>query len=149
MPKVNRNEKCPCNSEKKYKQCCLKKDKDAKIEENEKYIRGHDDYSETLRIFAEYLEEEYNDHKIINISNHLNSDNYKNYQIKHYNSKVFMIAERNTNNDAVFKSRGGTQNDILIMYRGSYRTFNNDEMMSALESIDKMIQTRLAGLDDK
>ena len=149
MPKINRNEKCPCNSGKKYKQCCLKKEESNKIEENKKYMKGQDDYSETLRMFAEYLEEEYDDHKIINISNHLNSDNYKNYQIKHYNSKLLMIAERNTNNDEVFKSRGGTQNDIMIMYRGSYRTFNHDEVMNVLESIDKMIQNRLAGLDDK
>lgn len=24
QPKVNRNDKCPCGSGKKYKQCCLK-----------------------------------------------------------------------------------------------------------------------------
>lgn len=26
MPKIGRNEKCPCGSGKKYKRCCLKKD---------------------------------------------------------------------------------------------------------------------------
>jgi hypothetical protein len=29
-PKVGRNDKCPCNSGKKYKQCCEKKDQEAK-----------------------------------------------------------------------------------------------------------------------
>ena len=27
MPKIRRNQKCPCNSGKKYKKCCMDKDK--------------------------------------------------------------------------------------------------------------------------
>lgn len=148
MPKPQRNEKCPCGSEKKYKQCCLKKDEEKKAAELDKFIKGQEDYSENLRMFADYLEEEYKDHKVINISSLLNVDNYRVYQIKNYEANVIMIAEKNEGNSGVFASRG-MENDMIIMYRGSYRTFKNNELMSVLDSIDKMIQTRLAGLEDK
>ena len=87
-------------------------------------------------------------HKVINISPVLNADNYNIFQIKNYNKKIIMIAERNEYNYEVFVSRG-INNDIIIMYKGAYRTFKSDEMMNALDSIDKMIQTRLVGLEDK
>ncbi|ARF11928.1 SEC-C motif protein [Klosneuvirus KNV1] len=148
MPKPQRNEKCPCGSEKKYKQCCLKKDEEKRIAELDKYSKGQDEYSENLRMFADYLEEEYKDHKVINISSLLNVDNYRVFQIKNYEANVIMIAEKNDDNSGVFASRG-IDNDIIIMYRGSYRSFKTNELMSVLDSIDKMIQTRLAGLEDK
>jgi len=94
------------------------------------------------------LEEEYKDHKVINISSLLNVDNYRVFQIKNYEANVIMIAEKNDDNSGVFASRG-IDNDIIIMYRGSYRSFKTNELMSVLDSIDKMIQTRLAGLEDK
>jgi len=50
MPKPQRNEKCPCGSEKKYKQCCLKKDEEKRIAELDKYSKGQDEYSENLRM---------------------------------------------------------------------------------------------------
>lgn len=148
MPKPQRNEKCPCGSDKKYKQCCLKKDEDKKVAEIEKYSKGQDDFSENLKMFADYLQEEYSDHKVINISSLLTPDNYRVFQIKNYEEKVIMVAEKNETNAGVFASRG-IDNDMIVMYRGSYRSFKNNEMMSVLDSIDKMIQTRLAGLEDK
>jgi hypothetical protein len=36
-----------------------------------------------------------------------------------------------------------------VMYRGSYRIFNQNEFLSVYESIQKMIQTRLAGIEDR
>lgn len=148
MPKPQRNEKCRCGSEKKYKQCCLRKDEAKKADEIEKYSKGQEDYSENMRIFADYLEEEYRDHRVINITSLLTIDNYKVFQIKNYDSNVIMIADKNDTNKEVFASRG-LDNDMIIMYRGSYRTFKHNEMMSVLDSIDKMIQTRLAGQEDK
>lgn len=148
MPKPQRNEKCPCGSDKKYKQCCLKKDEDKRIAEIDKYSKGQEEYSENLRMFADYLLEEYKDHKVINISSLLTEDNYRVFQVKNYEEKVIMIAEKNEVNKGVFGTRG-MDNDIIVMYRGSYRTFKINEMMNVLDSIDKMIQTRLAGQEDK
>ena len=148
MPKPQRNEKCHCNSNKKYKHCCLIKDTAEFEAQIEKYIQEQDGYSDNLRIFAEYLKEEYVNHKVINISSNLNADNYNLFQIKNYDKKTIMIAEKNEYNHEVFASHD-ISSDIIIMYRGSYRTFKNDGMMDVLDSIDEMIKTRLLGLEDK
>ena len=144
---TNRNERCACNSGKKYKNCCLNKTNQNKSKETENYTKGQESYSENLRIFADYLEDEYKNHEVINISDYLNIDNYRDFQIKNYTNKLIMIAEKNNNNSSVFATRGC--GDIIIMYKGSYRTFNQCDMMNVLDSIDKMIQIRLAGEEDK
>lgn len=147
--KTGRNEKCPCNSGKKYKQCCLRKDELLKVKEMEKFINGQDTSSDNVKFVKEYLDEEYFDHKVIDITNDLNVDNYKIYQVRNYESKVIMVAEKTESNQGVFTTRGPAENDIIVMYRGSYRAFKHDELINVVESIDKMIQTRLQGLDDK
>jgi hypothetical protein len=147
--KIARNDKCPCNSGKKYKQCCLSKDEALKSKELEKFIRGQDKSSEKIKFITDYLDEEYFDHKVINITDDLNIDNYRLYQIRNYDSKVIMIAEKTESNQTVFASRGPPENDIIIMYRGSYRSFKHDELINVVESIDQMIQTRLQGVEDK
>ena len=147
--KTGRNEKCPCNSGKKYKQCCLRKDEMLKMKEMEKFISGQDNSSENVKFIKEYLDEEYFDHKVIDITDDLTVDNYRLYQVKNYDSKVIMVAEKTEGNQGVFATRGPIENDIIIMYRGSYRAFRHDELINVVESIDKMIQTRLQGLEDK
>lgn len=147
--KQGRNEKCNCGSGKKFKSCCLSKLEERKKEEEAKYDNGHNDSSDKLTICAEYFREEYSDHKTIDISNYLTSDNYRNFQIRNYNKNVIMVAEKNDSNKTVFASRGPDTNDIIIMYRGSYRTCRMDEFDKYVESIDEMIQKRLAGEEDK
>ena len=147
--KPGRNEKCYCNSGKKYKQCCLRKDEALKAKELEKFITGQDNASDKIKLVMEYLDEEYFDHKVINITDDLSIDNYKLYQIKNYESKIIMVAEKTDMNAGVFATRGAIDNDIIILYRGSYRAFKYDELINVVESIDKMIQTRLQGLEDK
>jgi len=147
--KIGRNDKCPCNSTKKYKNCCLIKDEKTKANELRKYVEGQSISSDNVQICLEYLQEEYTDHKVIDITDDLTSANYRTYQIKNYTSKVIMVAEKTTNSTDVFTSRGSSDNDMIVMYRGSYRVFTFTDIEKVTESIDTMIQRRLAGEDDK
>lgn len=147
--KIGRNDKCSCNSGKKYKQCCLSKEIQLKKKEEEKYNEGQPTSTEHVSLVMEFLRDEYKDHKVIDITNYLNSETYKPYQIKHYTNKVIMVAEKCDTNKDAFDGRGQIDNDMMIMYRGSYRTFRKNELGQVFENIDKMIQTRLAGKEDK
>ena len=54
-----------------------------------------------------------------------------------------MITEKNDLNKAFFESKCGLSNDIIVMFRGSYRTFEFNNLLNVDESVNKMIQTRL------
>lgn len=149
MTRIGRNDKCPCGSEKKYKQCCLIKEEELKKKELDNYTNGQETSTEYVNLIMEYLRGEYTDHKIIDITDDISKDKYRPYQIKNYTSKIIMVAEKTEKNKDVFEGRGPTDNDIIIMYRGSFRTFKRTDLANSAHSIDKMIQTRLAGKDDK
>ena len=149
MTKVGRNDKCACNSGKKYKNCCLTKDAEQKVKDAEMFANGQKESNEDTKICMEYLEEEYSDHKVIDITNLLNTENYRKFQIGNFNSKVIMVAQKTDSNKAVFATRAEEDSDMMIMYRGSFRTFNLGELDQVTQSIDKMIQTRMAGQEDK
>ncbi len=149
MTKVGRNEKCPCASGKKYKACCLEKDAQKRSEEMEMLQNGQPDSTDDTKICMEYLSEEYPDHKVIDISNLLTLETYRKFQVANYNNKTLMVAQKNETNQEVFKPRGDPSCDMMIMYRGSYRAFSLDNLVQAAESVDKMVQTRLAGEEDK
>lgn len=148
--KIGRNSKCPCNSGKRYKQCCLPKEWALKASEDDKYAKGQPESSENVTICMEYLNEAYADikHKVIDITNYINADNYRTFQVKNYTQKIIMVVEKTEENKSVFDGRG-QDNDMLVMYRGSYRSFRLNDMESVTDSIDTMIQKRLAGQDDK
>jgi SEC-C motif len=148
MKKIGRNDNCSCGSSKKYKQCCFMKDIDSKLKEQEKYSLGQSESSENVQACLQFLKNTYSDHKVIDISNDLEDQNYKLYQIKNYTNKIIMVAERNLKNDNVFKSRVQTSDNMIVLYRGSYRIFNHLNINQVKESIHKMIMTRLAGKDD-
>jgi hypothetical protein len=150
MAKTGRNDICPCNSGKKYKKCCEILDMQKKINEIEKYSKGQSESSEILSDIKSLILEDYEDHVIIDITNDISIDNYKTYQIRNYSTKVIMLAERTENNSDFFIMKAGKSiDDFIVMYRGSYRIFNQNEFLSVYESVQKMINTRLAGIEDK
>ena len=59
-----------------------------------------------------------------------------------------MIAEKNDSNKPFFESKCGSSTDIIVMFRGSFRTFEFTNLLNVDESIDKMINTRLNGKID-
>ena len=82
----------------------------------------------------------YENHIIIDISNDLTDSNYKKYQIKNYHEKVIMLAEKNSTNEKVFETRvRDNTSDIMIMYKGSYRTLPFDDLGDLMKSICEMI----------
>ena len=149
MAKTGRNDICPCNSGKKYKKCCENTDMQKKATENEKYSIGQPESSEILSDIKSLILEDYEDHKAIDVTNDISIENYKTYQVRNYSEKIIMLAERTEKNSDFFTMKAGkVDDDFIVMYRGSYRIFNQNDFLSVYESIQKMINTRLAGLID-
>lgn len=135
--KLGRNDVCNCGSGKKFKKCCDGKEKE---KEEEKYKKGQLTSSEKIRTTMEAFKIMYENHMIIDISNDLTDSNYKKYQIKNYHEKVIMLAEKNSTNEKVFETRARDDtSDIMIMYKGSYRTLPFDDLGDLMKSICEMI----------
>lgn len=143
MTKISVNDKCPCLSGKKYKKCCFMKDIKLKQNEEDKYYNGHDISSDKIKFCIDYYMKTYDNYKFIDVSNYINTDNYRTYQIKNYNNKTIMIVEKNDNNIELFNTKSNTDdNDIIIMFKGSYRTFNAKNIFKYDDDINKMITKR-------
>ena len=141
--KIGRNEKCPCNSGKKYKKCCIMKDIEEKQNKNRLFIDGHDTISSNLLSVIDYLHDIYRNHKIIDISNCMNIETYQDIQIKNYYLKTIMIAERNSTNNGVFATRGPNDVDIMVLFHGAYQCFNYKNLVLAKDNVEKMINDRI------
>lgn len=132
--KVKPNDKCPCMSSLKYKKCCLNK------KEVSKYIVGQPNSSEKILDSIKFLETKFPYNRFIDISDDLNDDNYKDYQLKNYNSNTIMIAEKNHNNNIVFLTRVDNEmSDIIVMHRGAYRTFCYKDLEYIVDSLKAII----------
>ena len=131
MTKIKRNDKCPCGSSKKYKMCCINN-------KNDKYTKGQLEHTKTIQDIIQTLRvnipEEY---KIINITDDLTEETYRDYQLHNMNDNIIMVAEKTIKSELVFFSRvDNNQNtDIILMYKGSYRTFPHDKFLLMLNSI--------------
>ncbi len=144
MPKINPNDKCHCNSDKKYKKCCMIKDMNSKNDEELKYLNGQDNSSEKIKICMEHYKRLFDKHKIIDITDYINIDNYKIFQIKNYLNKTIMLATRTEKNNDLFIEKGNSDTfDLLIMYKGVYRIMNildlykyNDDIISVITKRD-------------
>ena len=146
MPKTKPNDLCPCNSNKKYKKCCFLKDLNKKQEEEQKYLNGQEESSDKMNFCINYYKKIYEKHKIINITDDINLDNYKTYQIKNYNNKTIMLIERTTQNEELFEEKSNDDNaDIMFMYKGVYRVFNAKNILKYDEDINNIITKRDLG----
>lgn len=140
MTKINRNDKCPCNSGKKYKVCCLEKDR--KLIEEQKQALANYVSSDKINEVKEVLQETFKNHKILDITNKLDYRNYKSLQIENFNKNIIMIAEETNNNKLVFeKRRVDANDDILLLYNGSYRLLKSEMIYSYIDSIKTLINS--------
>lgn len=127
MPKINRNDPCYCGSHEKYKHCCLGLD----LLKKQKYEHGQPIHSERIGSLMARLQEAIQHcpeikqpKKIIDITDDLDELSYRDYQIKNYTHDTVMIAEKTLKSERVFLTRvDSATNDIILMYKGSYRTF--------------------------
>lgn len=132
--KLGRNDKCFCGSEKKYKVCCYEK-------EASKYLLGQPTSSSKINTVMEHFREKHPNHVFIDISDDLTSpDKYVEYQKHNITSNIVMVAERAPHSEAVFTTRiRDPEADVMIMYRGAYRTFCAARMDFFSKSISAMI----------
>ena len=134
MNKVKPNDKCPCMSGLKYKKCCFLQKKE------NKYDMGQKESSEKILSCIKFLQEKFPINRFIDISDDLNDDTYKDYQLKNYNSNTVMIAEKKDCNNLVFLTRvDNNKSDIMVMHRGSYRTFNYKDLEYIADSIKSIM----------
>jgi hypothetical protein len=128
------NDKCNCGSNIKFKKCCGGPNR---------YEIGQKNSSKDILFCIEafkcaYEEEGYN---IIDITSDLRENTYRNYQVHNYVKKTIMLAERNESNKAVFKTRiNSDDSNIILMYRGGYRTFAFDDLEEVMDSLYTMIE---------
>jgi hypothetical protein len=77
-------------------------------------------------------------YNIIDITDDLSDENsYRDYQLYNMNENTIMIAEKTFKSEVVFFSRvdANPNTNIIIMYKGSYRTFPYDKFLLMLNSI--------------
>lgn len=147
MPKLNPNDKCHCNSDKKYKKCCMMKDMNAKNDEELKYLNGHDNSSEKIKFCMNHYKSIFDKHKIIDVTDYINLDNYKTFQIKNYQNKTLMLATRTEKNNELFLEKGDSDTyDFIIMYKGAYRIMNILNLFKYNDDIINVITKRDQGL---
>lgn len=146
MNKIKPNDKCYCNSDKKYKKCCMINDFNTKNEEENKFLNGQSESSNKIQFFINYFKEMFPKHKIINITDNINLDNYKTYHIKNYNNKTIMLAEKTEKNTSFFMEKSSEENqDIIFMYKGVYRVINAVDVLKYEEDIQNIIESRDSG----
>ena len=134
MPKVKPNETCPCMSGFIYKKCC------ANNKALTKYETGQQVSSEIVTNCINILKNRYTNSIFIDISDDLDESTYKDYQLKNYNTNIVMIAERNDKNSLEFLTRvDDIKSDIMVMHRGSFRTFQHKDIERILESLKSII----------
>ena len=139
MPKPKPNDKCICTSGLKYKKCCSIKNQ--QNHELTKYETGQSDSTEIIVNLINYLQSKFIYHRFIDITSDLSEDTYKMYQIKNFNTNTVMIAEKNKNNNLVFLTRIDNDNsNIMLMHKGAYRTFNNNDIEYIVDSLKTFIK---------
>lgn len=147
--KIKRNDPCHCASGKKYKFCCEKNDEQEKIEQAEQFY--HTSQLELGSPGLESLSEVLSEYgTVINITDRLNMENYKPFQVKNFRTGIIMVAEKTEANRLVFEERDeGEGDDTLVMFKGSYRIFKSSQTAQVIDSVLEMIQARTLNMDDK
>lgn len=125
--KIGRNDICKCGSGKKYKKCC------EVLTRETKYTLGQEKSSDKCRAVLDYFnsQDSYSDYRFIDITDDLTPANYREYQMRNYNSNIVMIAEKKENNAGVFIERDKEDwktNDMILMRGGSYRIINSESI---------------------
>lgn len=136
MSKIGRNDLCPCNSQKKYKKCCF-------LKPQFYYDIGNENSNEHITSLKDILSMKFPKHKIIDISNTINNDNYIEYLRKNYHEKIIMLVHKNESNNELFTDKiRDSSDDIMILYKGGYRIINSNMMINYIMSIEEFIKEK-------
>lgn len=105
-----------------------------------KYTIGQEKSSDMIKNIMIKLQQKYLSYRIIDVTNILTPNTYVEYQKANYFTNIIMVAEKTNSNSSVFAPRSNTEkSNIIIMYHGAYRTFNNDMFDMITDSLSQMI----------
>lgn len=108
-----------------------------------KYSIGQEKSSDMINDVMRLIQEKRPAHRIIDITNVLNSDTYVEYQKANYFTNIVMVAERTESNEKVFAPRSNSEkSNVMVMYQGSFRTFNYELANLVLDSVCEIIKTK-------
>lgn len=147
--KINRNDKCHCGSNKKYKLCCLLFDIKSK---SSNFLLDKLENNKTedviLNNLIETLQKNFVDYKIINLTEEINDEeSYIKFQkenmylLEKMKKKILMICKKNDKNKKLFEKRlndySGDKNemDIMILYNGTYRFINSENIFQYINGL--------------
>jgi hypothetical protein len=106
-----------------------------------KYTLGQDKNSEIMDDVIYKLQEKFKNCRVINITDDINADNYRDYQIVNYNTNIIMTLEKTERNSSVFSGRVDNKlNNIMVMFQGAYRTFQYINFDYIIDSLSSMIK---------
>lgn len=154
MTKIGVNEPCPCSSGKKYKKCCQSKDLEEKrkrldeINKLEKiYLNGQEEHSNKMNYCITHYKDLFPDCKIINLTNYINKDNYRQILTLNYNKNTIILVERIDLTEELFSEKSNLEsNDLILIYKGAYKTFEAIDILKYDKDINSMITNRDNGL---
>ncbi len=108
-----------------------------------KYTIGQADSSDMIKDVMKQVQEKRPAYRIIDITNILNPETYVEYQKANYYTNIVMVAERTVSNESVFAPRSNSnKSNIMVMYQGSYRTFDYGLANLVMDSAVEIIKTK-------
>ena len=128
--KMGRNDKCTCNSGKKYKNCCLNR-----VPLKTTWV------IDPLTQCFEYLMQAYPKMFLINISNQLRLDGNEQYIQKGREGRTIMIAEKNELNNWVFEKKDYSDKDIMIVFNEKFYAYNKNDFDETKRSITELLSS--------
>jgi hypothetical protein len=154
MTKIGVNEPCPCSSGKKYKKCCQSKDQEErrkKLDEINKlekiYLNGQEEHSAKMTFCINHYKDLFPNCKIINLTNYINNDNYRQILTLNYNKSTIILVEKSDLTNLLFSEKSNLEsNDIILIYKGAYKTFEAIDILKYYKDIQSMITNRDNGL---
>ncbi len=108
-----------------------------------KYTIGQAESSDMIKDVMKQVQEKRPAYRIIDITNILNPETYVEYQKANYYTNIVMVAERTVSNESVFTPRSNSsKSNIMVMYQGSYRTFDYGLANLVMDSVVEIIKTK-------
>jgi uncharacterized protein YecA (UPF0149 family) len=147
MPKIKPNAKCPCDSGKKYKKCCLQSERKIKTDTDkifQEMVQYNESRSSKSEIHKELNKHIFSKHQVQSIDITEIATNVNLEKIcEHYMGKnIILMAERNEQTEAIFKNKNAKSKDqelhedILLIHRNNFMVYNHGtEEHEALEQI--------------
>ena len=87
------------------------------------------------------FKEHFPGHNMIDITIGLKDATYRSYQLANIQSPVIMFAQKTEQNNSVFASRVDSPlSDIMVLYHGSFRTFQYSTLENVFSSVCNMIK---------